>query len=163
MTDVIFLDFDGVLHPGEVWYEKGMRQPSLRAPGHELFESMHVFEAAIEPYPQARVVLSTSWVQALGFEQACGFLSESIRSRMIGAIYDLESPDAWRFNRLRRYDAIEQDVRRRKPQRWLAVDDDAIGWPAAELAALALTPTHLGLACPVAQAQLHSRLAERFA
>jgi len=161
--DVIYLDFDGVGHPGEVWYERGMRQPSLRAPGHELFESMPVFEAAIAPYPRVKVVLSTSWVQALGFEQARGFLSESLRSRVIGATYDPESPDAWRFSRLRRYDVIEQDVRRRKPQRWLAVDDDAIGWPAGELAALALTPTNLGLACPVAQAQLHSRLAERFA
>jgi hypothetical protein len=160
--DVIFLDFDGVLHPGEVWYEHGMRLPVLRAPGHELFESMVVFEAAIAPYPQIKVVLSTSWVPALGFEQACGFLNESLRSRVIGATYDPESPDAWRFNRLRRYDAIEQDVRRRKPQRWLAVDDDAIGWPVGELAALALTPTNLGLACPAAQAQLHSRLAERF-
>jgi hypothetical protein len=159
--DVVYLDFDGVLHPGEVWYERATRKPSLRVPGHELFESMPVFEAAIAPYPRIKVVLSTSWVQALGFEQACGFLSESLRSRVIGATYDPKSPDAWRFNRLRRYDAIALDVARRKP-RWLALDDDALGWPAGELEALALTPTKLGLACSAAQAQLHSRLAERF-
>jgi len=161
--DMLFLDFDGVLHPGEVWYEQGMRQPRLRAPGHELFESLTVFEAAIAPYPSIRIVLSTSWVQALSFEKARGFLSEALQPRVIGATYDPHSPDAWRFNRMRRYDAIEQDVRRRAPTRWLAVDDDAVGWPANELRALALTPTNLGLACPAARAQLHSRLAERFA
>ena len=162
MMDVIFLDFDGVLHPGEVWYEHGMRQPRLRSPGHQLFESVPVLEAAIAPYPALRLVLSTSWVQTFGFERTREFLPEALRSRVIGATYDLDSPDAWRFSRMRRYDTIAADVVRRKPHRWLAVDDDALGWPATELAALALTPVDLGLACPAAQAQLHSRLAARF-
>jgi hypothetical protein len=160
--DVIYLDFDGVLHPGEVWYEYGMRQPRLRAPGHKLFENLAVFEAAIAPYPALKLVLSTSWVQALGFEKTREFLPEALQSRVIGATYDLDSPDAWRFARMRRYDTIAADVARRKPHRWLAVDDDAVGWPANELTALALTPADLGLACPAAQAQLHSRLAARF-
>jgi hypothetical protein len=161
--DVVFLDFDGVLHPGEVWYEHGMPQPRLRAPGHALFESMAVFEASIAPYPMAKLVLSTSWVQVLGFEQAREFLSEALRSRVIGATYDPDSPDAWRFNRLRRYDAIALDVARRKPGlRWLAVDDDALGWPESEYEALALVPTSLGLQCPDAQRLLRARLAARF-
>ena len=156
--NLVFLDFDGVLHSDEVWFDRATNQPQLRAPG-QLFESAHLFEEAIAPYSSLLVILSTSWVRACGFEQARAFLPESLQRRVIGATYDPQSPDAWRFDRLTRYDAIAQDVKRRKPSRWLAVDDDPLGsWPENERAALALTPPSLGLACPVAYAQLQDRL-----
>jgi hypothetical protein len=63
---------------------------------------------------------------------------------------------------MRRYDTIALDVQRRKPSRWLALDDDAIGWPASERESLVLVPGTLGLACPIAQELLRSRLAARF-
>jgi hypothetical protein len=160
VMDVIYIDFDGVLHPDEVWYEHGMRQPRLRAPGHALFESLSVFEAAIARYP-AKLVLSTSWVQALGFERTRAFLPDALQSRVIGATYDPESPDAWRWDRMSRYDTIVLDVQRRKPTRWLAVDDDGVGWPAKEREALAWVPK-IGLANLDAQALLRTRLAARF-
>jgi hypothetical protein len=160
--DVLFVDFDGVLHPGEVWYEHGMREPRLRTRGHKLFESMHVLEDAIARYPDLKIVLSTTWVQTFGFEKARDRLSEGLQTRVIGTTYDPDSPDAWRFSRMRRYDTIALDVTRRKPERWLAVDDDALGWPQAEYDALALVPAALGLACPTAQTVLRARLAARF-
>jgi hypothetical protein len=160
--DVMYLDFDGVLHPGEVWYEYGMREPRLRASGHKLFESLPVLEEAVAPYPDLKIVLSTTWVQTIGFEKARDRLSEVLKSRVIGATYDPDSPDAWRFSRMRRYDTIALDVTRRKPSRWLALDDDALGWPQNENDALALVPANLGLACPTAQALLCVRLAARF-
>ena len=160
--DLIYLDFDGITHPGDVWYEPTSRQARLRTPGHQLFESLPVFEAAIAPYPWLAIVLSTSWVQTFGFEHARGRLSAALQNRVIGATYDPLSNEAWRFDRMRRYDAIALDVQRRKPARWLAVDDDALGWPASERDALVLVPPQLGLACPKAQAMLHSRLAARF-
>jgi hypothetical protein len=159
--DVLYLDFDGTLHPDDVWYEHGMRQPRLRAAGHKLFESVPVLVAAIAPYPALQLVLSTSWVQTFGFERTREFLPEALQSRVIGATYDLESPDAWRFSRMRRYDQIAADVARRKP-RWLAIDDDALGWPQSELEALVYTPPKLGLACPDAQGLLRDRLVARF-
>jgi hypothetical protein len=162
-VDLIYLDFDGVLHPADVWYEPDSRQPRLRAPGHTLFESLPVFEAAIAAYPAVQIVLSTSWVQTFGFERTRGYLPDSLRSRVIGATCDPESSDAWRFARMKRYDTIAMDVERRRPARWLAVDDDAwLGWPESEHGALALMPAGLGLMCPLAQALLLSRLAERF-
>jgi hypothetical protein len=160
--DVLYLDFDGVLHPGEVWYEYGMREPRLRTPGHKLFESVPVLEDAIAPYPDLKIVLSTTWVQTVGFEKARDRLSEALQPRVIGATYDLDSPNAWRFSRMRRYDTIAQDLAKRKPDRWVALDDDALGWPQAEYGALALVPAELGLACPTAQGLLRARLAARF-
>jgi HAD domain in Swiss Army Knife RNA repair proteins len=160
--DVMYLDFDGTLHPSEVWYEYGMREPRLRTPGHKLFEGVPVLEDAIVRYPDLRIVLSTTWVQTFGFAQARARLSESLQLRVIGATYNPDSPNAWRFSRMRRYDTISQDVAQRKPDRWLAVDDDALGWPQNEYDALALVPATLGLACATAQAVLRARLAARF-
>ena len=161
--DVIYLDFDGVTHPADVWYDRDSRQVRLQAPGHELFESLPVLEAAIAPYPDLKIVLSTSWVPTFGFEKTRAFLSESLQSRIIGSTYDPQSPDAWRFAKLRRYDAIALDVRRRRPSRWLAIDDDALlGWPADQYDALVLAPPALGLACNETQALLRGRLAARF-
>jgi hypothetical protein len=160
--DVLYLDYDGPLHPDDVWYEPASRQPSLRTPGHELFENVPVVEAAIAQYPALKIVLSTSWVVTFGLEKTCDFLPQTLRRRVIGATYDPQAPDAWRFTKLRRYDAIALDVRSRLASRWLAIDDDALGWPAKELDALVLVPTGLGLMCPVAQALLRDRLAARF-
>jgi hypothetical protein len=101
-------------------------------------------------------------VPTFGFEKTREFLPDALQSRVIGATYDPESPDAWRYGRLRRYDAIALDVQRRKPTRWLAVDDDSLGWPENQRDALVLVPSELGLACPKAQAVLRARLAARF-
>lgn len=154
--DVLYLDLDGVAHPADVWYERATRQVTLRTPGHELFESMPIFIEAIAPYPALHVVLSTSWVRTYGFEQTLEFLPKALQGRVIGATYDASSPDAWRWDRLRRYDTIALDVLRRQPKRWLALDDDGIGWPAEEHSALVPVPSALGLACPLAQ-ELRSR------
>jgi hypothetical protein len=160
--DVLYLDFDGVGHPADVWFDTVSKQVSLRAPGHVLFESMPVLEAAIVPYPDLKIVLSTKWVATFGFEYAKACLSEALQRRVIGATYDPLSPEAWRFGRLKRYDAIALDVARRQPHRHLAVDDDALGWPENEREALVLVPAKIGLQCPAAQSLLNARLAARF-
>jgi hypothetical protein len=162
MMDVLFLDFDGVLHPGDVWVERATRQVTLRTPGHELFESLPILIEALDPYPALKIVLSTSWVRTYGFEQTREFLPTTLQARVIGATYDPSSPEAWRWDRMRRYDTIALDVRRRRPDRYLALDDDAFGWPANEQGALVLVPAALGLACPVTQELLRDRLAQRF-
>jgi hypothetical protein len=163
MMDVLYLDFDGTVHPGEVWYERASGEVRLKAPGHELFESLPVLEAAITKYPTLQIVLSTSWLLIFGVEKTRAFLPESLQHRVIGATYDPQSPEAWRWARLTRYDQIVLDVQRRKPRcRWLALDDDALGWPHSEQDALVLVPTELGLACPRAQARLHAALSARF-
>jgi hypothetical protein len=160
--DVLYLDFDGVLHPGEVWCENGMREPRLRTPGHQLFESVPVLEDAIAPYRTLKIVLSTTWVRTLGFEQARDRLSAALQSRVIGATYDPQSDNAWRWDRMRRYDTIALDVQSRRPSRWLALDDDALGWAGNESEALVFVPANLGLKSLTAQDQLRTRLAARF-
>ena len=51
------------------------------------------------------------------------------------------------------------DRARRKPDRWLAIDDDALGWPTEELKHLVLTSGDTGLESLRVQAELRTRLA----
>jgi len=64
------------------------------------------------------------------------------------------------FEELPRHAQILQDVERRRPRQWLAVDDEfGEGVPATAWAHFVQTPTELGLACPQAAAELKHRLA----
>ena len=82
--DVLYLDFDGALHPDAVF--KYPKPPTIRlqAPGHELFESAPLLDQLLAQYPDIRIVLSTSRVQELGFDDARG-----------GATPGLASPSLW--------------------------------------------------------------------
>jgi hypothetical protein len=160
-SDVLFLDYDGTLHPGDVWVQGATIE--LNAPGHELFENAPVLEELLAPYPSVRIVLSTTWVRMFSFKYARDRLPPGLVERVIGSTFDPAAPNAWRFDRLTRYDAIMEDVMRRRPARWLALDDDALGWAEAERHRLVLAPSALGLACARVQEDLRARLAVEFA
>ncbi|MFX5057514.1 HAD domain-containing protein, partial [Acinetobacter baumannii] len=78
----MFLDFDGVLHPDEV-YRVGERIV-LRMDGFSLFEWSEVLDELMEPYPALQIVLATSWVRQLGFDVARAYLPDSLQRRVVG-------------------------------------------------------------------------------
>jgi HAD domain in Swiss Army Knife RNA repair proteins len=160
--DVIYFDYDGVTHPGEVYVHPTEPKIRLHAIGNTLFENAPFLEEALAPYPDLNIVLSTSWVHSFGFEYALDQLMPSLRKRVCGSTYDPNDPMAWRFARRTRYDQILGDVNRRKPDRWLALDDDALGWPQKELGHLMLIPGEFGLCSDLARTELKARLALRF-
>jgi len=127
MSHVLYLDFDGVLHPEDVW-ARPRRGPYVRSPhGHQLFEHAEVLGDLLEPYPAVRVVLSTSWVCRYGYTGTVRFLPHRLARRCIGATYH----SAMRrdpFAQLLRGTQVLGDVRRRKPAQWLAIDDVDEGW-----------------------------------
>lgn len=55
----LFLDYDGVLHPDAVYQTR--RGLELRASGQLLMHAS-VLEEILDEFPQAKIVLSTSWV-----------------------------------------------------------------------------------------------------
>jgi hypothetical protein len=69
---IVFLDFDGVLHP----------DPCLQAA--RLFENAPRLALALYDFPQVALVLSTAWRQAGTFEQLVVLLPEVLRHRVIG-------------------------------------------------------------------------------
>ncbi len=58
--DILYLDYDGVLHPEDVWRhpKRGIHFGSAGA-GHRLFEHAGLLDEVLRPYPQVRVVLYT--------------------------------------------------------------------------------------------------------
>ena len=159
---VLYCDFDGVLHPDEVYSPKTDTSPRLEPRGHRLFENAPFLEAALTDYPTLALVLSTSWCQRYGLEYAKKQLSPALQARVIGTTFDPAYPHFWRMGHWTRYNQIVADVACRKPTQWLALDDVALGWPNAELHRLVLTTSPQGLASPMAQSELGRRLQEVF-
>ena len=61
--DLLYCDFDGVLHTAQVYRHQTPPVIRLDPPGHALFESCDVLERLLDPYPELRIVLSTIWVR----------------------------------------------------------------------------------------------------
>ena len=161
--DCIYLNYDGVLHGRGATRHR--RPPNIRheLPGHELFEHLPVFEALIAPYPAVRIVLSTSWVRALDFERAKGYLTPTLQQRVIGATYHRRLMLSREFDDTPRYAQILQDVERRRPHRWLAIDEDfGESVPQWAWAHFVQTSYTLGLGCPSAVEVMKRRLEVAF-
>ena len=144
---VLYLDYDGVLH-----HESVMRSPRgriyLSAPeGYSLFQHVGLLEDLLAPYPRVRIVLSTSWVRVLRFSRALKRLPPSLQARVIGATYHTEMHEG-AFARLPRAQQILDDVERRQPSDWLALDDDYCDWPPEHRHRLVRTDPEEGISAP---------------
>ena len=132
---ILYLDFDGVLHPDEVFLESG--KPIMRCPPElgvppeyaRLFSFCPILQEALAPHPDIRIVLSTSWAAHLGFEAARDALPAGLRGRVIGATcagrHELEewllAPSRWA--------QIARHAATHGITDWIAIDDDTEGWP----------------------------------
>jgi hypothetical protein len=154
---VLYLDFDGVLsHENVLWHPE--HGAFLDAPErYSLFQHARLLEEMLQPYPTIKIVLSTSWVLRYGCAGAALRLPEGLRSRVIGATYDGEAIAD--FVHVPRGEQVTADVLRRKPSRWLALDDDAQGWPAWALPNFVRTHPYEGIRPKRVQAQIRRRLA----
>lgn len=124
---ILFLDFDGVLHPDEAYFYRG-KGVVLRADGHNLFEYSELLADALKGHQDVRIVLSTSWVWALSFNEAKARLPEELQCRVKGSTWH-SSQNRYEWQTLTRYQQILQYVNRHKLTDWLAIDNDAEGWP----------------------------------
>ncbi len=127
---ILFLDFDGVLHPDAVYLTR--RGVELRGPG-ELFMWAPILENLLAECPQIKIVLSTSWARNLGFREAKKRLPESIRDQVIGATWHSGEAKGWpdqiHWDVLSRHGQIARYCMRAGLKHWLALDDDDRGWP----------------------------------
>lgn len=160
---IIFLDFDGVLHPDAVFNPKN-KPLELRASG-ELFMHAQALIDALAYYPDAKIILSTSWVRVLGYERTLKKMPAKLSERVVGATWHKhmvqggQDPFSW----MNRFEQIESHVKRNGIQKWIAIDDLHSGsevWPEEKLHRLVLTEQLKGLSCIKAQADLNTKLLE---
>jgi len=153
---VLYLDYDGVLHPADVRVSPTDRRPQVYKRGqpanHPLFEHLPLLESVLEPFEQLRIILSTSWVREFSYNFALEQLTPSLQERVIGTtLYPAPA----------RYYCIQIDAEERGIERWLALDDDLNMWPEKELhRVVAPTDRLLGLAQPGVAEQLSAALEE---
>lgn len=156
---ILFLDFDGVLHADDVYRTK---KGIVILGGGTLFEHASLLVAALEPHPEVKIVLSTSWVRVFGFSQAKKRLLPQLQDRVVGATYhsDFEREDyvGSPWCNLNRFEQIARHVTRNKITDWLALDNDKKGWPECQYHRLVHTKDRLGLGEVAAQQRLAEAL-----
>lgn len=160
---VLFLDFDGVLHPDAVFMTK--KGPTLRAEG-SLFMWADLLMEALEEFPHVQIVLSTSWVRHLGFSRARSYLPAPLKTRVIGATWHSSIGKGWLdqnwWDMASRYEQICRYVDRAHLTNWVSVDDDSDRWPEAKLGYLVCCDGQHGLAQPgrIDELRNHLKLAK---
>lgn len=113
---LLFLDFDGVLHP--------------RFIGGELFTARELFEDVLRQVPHVEVVISSSWRERHALEALKVHFSPDLRPRIVGVTplpgidRDLVPVDLHDFHR---HAECAAWLARWRPSgaRWLAVDDES--------------------------------------
>lgn len=161
---ILYLDFDGVLHHEAVYWSPS-KGPYLKAEqrssGHVLFQHAPLLVEMLDPYPAVKIVLSTSWVRTYGCYKAAKRLPPPLRERVIGATFHSRMNEN-SFITLPRGVQISNDVRRRQPGSWLALDDDWVGWPTDCLDHYVRTDEVLGISAPDVRAQIAETLSSIF-
>jgi len=157
---LLFLDFDGVLHPDAVYLTS--RGVELRAAG-ELFMWAPLLVEALAPHQDLRIVLSTSWARNLGFHRARSVLPAELQPRVIGATWHSAMGKGWPdfipWDAQTRHEQIQAYLSRLStPARWIAIDDDDRGWADADRDRLILTEPNQGLSNPETLAELTRKL-----
>jgi hypothetical protein len=105
---ILFLDFDGVLHPDPC--EK-----------NELFCNLVNFEALLRAYPDIEVVISSTWRLTFDITSLRSYFSEDLQHRIID-----KTPRCSAVNYPRGRECEEWLQReQRQDEVWLAIDD----WP----------------------------------
>jgi len=135
---ILYLDFDGVLHDDGVYWSPNR---GIYIKIGQLFEAADMLTEALRPVPLVRIVLSTSWVRAIGYSRTVKRLrrhvGNELADRVIGSTYHSRETPEW--DHLSRYSQIDRDAQRRGLRRWAAIDNDSDGWPDAERERLVLT------------------------
>ena len=149
---ILFLDYDGVLHPNNVYMT-----PTgivLRSDGHNLFEHAELLADLLDPYPDVRIVLSTSWVWSVGFDEAKTRLPERLQTKIHGATFNPENEDRTLWRMYSRWFQVNQYVQQNNIQSWVAVDDDDRCWPEDRRHHLVHTSESEGIGDKVVQDEL---------
>jgi len=153
-ASLLFLDYDGVLHHEDVRRVRGVG-PVVQV--GSLFEHAPVLERLLEPYPAVRIVLSTSWVRVLGYDEAKRYLPPALSARVVGATTHTKM----RMSELGvRGAEVWTDVcRRRAHPRWVAIDDTDEGWHEIARPHFVLSHPEQGLGHPDVATALEAALA----
>jgi hypothetical protein len=151
---ILFLDFDGVLHPDPCFVEAN------------LFEHAPRLADTLAPFPEVAVVLSTSWRTMRTLDQLIAPLPSSLRERVIDVTppFSLSATPASLVPYRRQAECMQWLRDSGEEQRpWLALDDRAsLFAPYCEQLVLCESPQGLNEAIATRLTGLLLRARQRF-
>lgn len=129
---ILFLDFDGTLHPNWTLHERDGRQVAIPYSGPWFVEAP-ILASIISPYSdRIDIVIASWWAYTRSIAEIAELLPRSIASRIIGSIWLPEHLSRYRDESMSRYRSIQLWLDRHgigPGNDWIALDDDAHGWP----------------------------------
>ncbi|MFM0324830.1 HAD domain-containing protein [Caballeronia glebae] len=155
---VLYLDIDGVLNPDDAYWIRGRGPQVLHRPQHRLFEHCGLLAQELASYPRIRMVLSSAWVPWYrgSLPTLARKLMPALQSRVVGATYHSRM-NSNMFRQTPRWMQVWADVHRRRPESWLALDDDD-EWPPWCVSHLVLTHPIFGINHPQVLVNLRRKL-----
>ncbi len=129
---ILFLDFDGVLHPA------GSRRNVGDLAQLPLLENL-LREPA---YAAVRIVISSTWREAYPLDRLRALFSADIRTRVVGAtpVLDEYDSDYNRYEEIKAWLEAHPQI-----ERWVALDDDVEGFPSHRRSKVVFTQSSVGL------------------
>lgn len=145
-TPTVYLGISGVLHPSESTYSL-LYGRSPWTDGHSKYENAPVLVQALENWPDVKLVLTSTQPWAHGLAPVLELLGPSLAARVVGYTYEdlttkvkrevttrsgatrtqsISNEDYWRMSKA---DIVATHVEWRRPDRWIAIDDEDILWP----------------------------------
>ena len=122
---LLFLDFDGVLHP------------SINA-GKSNFRSLPLLEDLLRQHPEVGIIISSGWRDHYSFEELAGYFSEDIRPRIVATTRSvLESGARSRWGEIADYLRVNKE---RRP--YIVLDDSRLEFPSGCKHVLFCDPRH---------------------
>lgn len=150
----IYLNFDGVLHPDQVFYEDGCI-PSLLAPGHNAFEHAELLAATLEGHEDVVIILNTWWTFYLGPDACKDLLPPSLAARVGGStIQYLDAYDSIPT----RLKETERHIARQRSGPWVILDHNNARYRRDFLPHLLLLDPFEGLGSRTARRSVERRL-----
>ena len=154
---VLFLDFDGVLHPDAVYRTRSGLE--LRASG-QLMMHAGILVEILQQFPQVKISLSTSWVRMLGYRRARAALPAELQAITVSSTWHSRMPRAplEGYDLFSRYQQIRAAAAKAGLTNWIALDDDPFeSWPDHDHRLIRTDPD-LGLNSVLTQEELKTQL-----
>ncbi|MBC8642743.1 hypothetical protein IAG25_38755 [Caballeronia sp. EK] len=151
---ILYLNFDGVLHPDQVFYEEGC-VPSLTAVGYSALEHAYILARILGDRRGVNIVLNTWWTFYIGVDACTELLPSSLARRVSGSVLKCASSYSTRPVRLHE---AERHIVACRDQAYVVIDHSNAVYRRDVLGKLLLTNPQEGLSNHAAQRSLARRI-----
>lgn len=129
---ILFLDFDGTLHPNWTFHQRSGRQVAVPYSGPWLIEAP-ILESIIKPYSERiDIVIASWWAYTRSITEISNLLPCGVASRIVGSIWLPGELGRYREESMSRYRSIQLWLDHHGVDSagdWIALDDDDRDWP----------------------------------